>query len=336
MESHRYNLDWRKLAGIAGWPLLFLAVFALVIHGMAALRLLPSSLPILDVDRTILLHQAAASERATGASTILVGDSSCLMDVSAPLLQEELGPGERVINLGAISYLDLESFGMLVSKYLEANPATVNRVVLLMHPEALRLRERNEYFRNVLESAWNADHSPDRSTPPLVSWTGGETLRTRVLTRWIPTPLPGQWGAYYGFSRDLWQHLEEHNGSAVDPRSFSLAEAKGNAEYRLAPELEKASQTFRQVIPPHVQLVVGITPAPSGFVLPGHDATCVQMLEQWAKWLQADQTLTTLPCALPDEMFASITHLNPEGSRHYTSLLARELRANDNPSQIAP
>lgn len=336
MESHRYHFRWSSLGALAGWPAFFVGILAVMIHALAAAGLFPSPLPILDVDRTILLHQAAASERPSQATTLLVGDSSCLMNVSAPLLQQHFGARERVLNLGTISYLDLDAFGLLVSKYAQANPGSLKRVVLFMHPEALRLREHNEYFRNVLISYWNGAETVDTRTAPLVRWSGAEILRTRLFSRWLPNPLPGPWGQFYGFSLDLWDHLDQNQGSAIDPRAFSIAEAKGNPEYRLAPELEKSSDAFRRTIPPGVELLVAITPSPQSFVLPSHDETCSAMLQQWATWLQADRALASLPCSLPDEMFASTTHLNAAGNRAYTRMLARELTSNGTPTRSDP
>ena len=313
-----------------GWPLGWLALMALVIHGVSFLGLLPSPRPAFDVDRTILLHQAEASQEQSKATTLLVGDSSCLMNVDALRLQNLLGPGERVINLGAISYLDLQAFGTLASNYARANPDTLRRVVLLMHPEALRLRHRNPYFAEILTNALRGT-STRHGIPPLVWATGAGDLRSRLLSRLVPSPLPGPWGEFYGFSRDLSDYLDANAGSAIDPRTYRAETVSGSAEYRLAPDLEAASKAFRQLIPDGAELWVGITPAPESFVLPDHEARCNAMLTTWGEWLGADQQLTRLPSSLEDRFFASTTHLNAKGREAFTERLARDLQVPEEP-----
>ena len=74
------------------------------------------------------------------------------------------------------------------------------------------------------------------------------------------------------------------------------------------------------------RLVVGLTPVPRSFVGPDHEATCARILEQWAKWLKADAVLDGLPASMPDELFASVTHLTGEGQTLFTQRLAAELQ----------
>ena len=325
MEGQSYQFTGRDLARLVAWPVGWLVLLAALIHASSGLGLLPPPLPLFDVDRTILLHQAAASRERSGATTLLVGDSSCLMNVAAVELQEMLGPDERVVNLGTLSYLDLEAMGLLVSNYARASPGTLRRVVLLMHPEALRLGHPEAYFGEILRRAWSGEQRRMAGTPPLVWWSGGQALRARVISRSVPSALPGAWGQFYGFSRELGEHLEANRGSAVDPREYQRGESSGSAEYRLAGGLEEASRHFRRFVPEGVELVAGITPGPEGFVLPNHAEVCEQMLRTWSDWLEADAMLQGLPCSLRDDWFASTTHLNEAGRLIYTRMLAREL-----------
>ena len=82
MRSHNCNFQWRDLVRLALPSLVPLAVFAALMHGAAALGLLPAPRPALDTDRTILIHQVEASRARQEAEVVLIGDSSCLMDVS--------------------------------------------------------------------------------------------------------------------------------------------------------------------------------------------------------------------------------------------------------------
>src|SRR5262249_38510471 len=107
-------------------------------HLGAALRVLPKPQRRLDMDQTILLHQAQASGQKNQADVLLVGGSSCLMDVAARDLETQLAPRHHVLNLGTLSYLNLEVFGELVRRYASVNTGRLRSVVVLLHPEMLR------------------------------------------------------------------------------------------------------------------------------------------------------------------------------------------------------
>lgn len=337
MRSHAYQFTAREVMALVSRPALLVVALALAIHGAASVGLLPRPRAALDVDRTILVHQAEAARRPSAAKTVFIGDSSCLMNVAA----DELGA--EVLNLGTLSYLDLASYARLLREYLERNGGSVGRVVLLMHPAALRLGERNEYFREVIDAHWEGRDLRHPGESLLPRWFGASRMRARVLNRVLPEPLPGAYGRFYGFSADLWRYLDAHQGSMIDPRVFDLATAQATTDFRLAPRFEAESRAFRQAIPSGVRLEVGLTPVPEGLVMPGQAEREVEMmgrvrsstaivvsqtaertweiLRQWGEWLQADRVLTNLPPTMPDRFFASPTHLNAGGRREYLSPL---------------
>jgi len=327
MRSHLTDYRARDLAAVAGAPLGVLLALAGALQVAALMGWLPAPRPTLDMDRTLLVHQADASRSPQDASVILVGDSSCLMDVAALDLTAQLG--QPALNLGLLSYLDLPSFGGLVRHYAQANPGRLRLVVLLMHPESLRLQVPSAYHVTQL-----ASYFAGRDGPPapgiggrVHAFLGADLMRGRLLARVLPLPLPGEFGRLYGFTRDFTQALTANRGSAIDPGRFDRSRTQGSAEYRLARRLESESRRFRACVPAGVQLAVGVTPLPRSFAAPDHAATCRQMLEQWSRWLGADLTLTNLPTVLPDGEFASVTHLTAEGGRAFTAQLATELRA---------
>jgi hypothetical protein len=322
MESHQYNFDAGDLLKLAGLPLLFLLLLVLALHAARGTGMLASPRPIFDVDRTILLHQAAAANNGSSAEIVLIGDSSCLMDAQADQLGA--GLGKTTLNLGTLSYLDLTAYALLLRDYSAHHPSP-KTVVLLMHPEALRLSGGNDYFNEVL-TAWRAgtDLCDPRSSKP-VCWLGADIVKGRVLSRLIPFPLPASYGRDYGFNWDLWNFISQHDGSAFDPHRFDAATAHGNPEYRLAKNLKEKSRAFRKSLPPGTRLLVAITPSPRGYVLPGHDQQCEKMLQEWSAWLGADGALKSLPFSMPDDLFASTTHLNQSGAKRFTELLAASL-----------
>ncbi|MCP5522826.1 MAG: hypothetical protein H7A46_14905 [Verrucomicrobiales bacterium] len=328
-ESHVYEFTRRDLARTFAPTLGGLALLALVLHGGTRLGWWPAPRPAIDMDRTILIHQAEASRKPHAASVVLIGDSSCLMDVVATNLSRTLG--QPVLNLATLSYLDLPTHGRLLHEYATANPDALKTVVLLMHPESLRLAAVPDYFRLQIE-----DFLAGRDSPPPRTVAGRleealalPQLRGRLLSRALPWPLPGAFGGYYGFASALEAAMDRAAGSAVDPNRFDPAEARGSAEYQLRPRFENESRRFREQLPEGVRLLVGITPVPASYALPDHEARCRQMLEQWIAWLGDGTILEGLPATLPDNQFAGVTHLNAKGREDYTERLAAALRSRD-------
>lgn len=328
MKSHQYQCtlaDAGKL--LAEWILPLIGLAVLLRLG-AASGILPVPWPSYGVDETILVHQANASRTRSGAHLILLGDSSCLTDVSGSRLEEAFGGTHRVLNLGAFSYLGLNGFATLLSRHSEANPKTIRSVVVLLHPEMLRgIAPVSHYLVLLSDFYAGVDFGDTRTLRGQLSGLfGADVVWNRLLGR-IPLPLPGAWGHEYGFNRDLDRFMKDHRGTVLDPNRYRSRPGQGNAEYRLAARWETECRALRAVVPPAAQLFLGITPIPATFAPEGFEAERQRMLAQWGAWMQADALLTELPATLPDTRFASITHLNATGNREYSDLLAACLRS---------
>jgi hypothetical protein len=323
VKSHTVEFAPQDLLRVLGWPLVPLAAFALAMHLGARLHWLPPPRPTLDTERTILIHQAEAARASHDAEILLLGDSSCLMNVSARPLGEQLG--RPALNLGTFSFLDLHAHALMLREYARANPGRLRAVVLLMHPESLRRLGPEPYYISALTNFWSGrDHSRTETLPGRISCLlGVDILQGRLQSRWLPTPLSGAYGQRYGFSHDLENVLTRELGSAIDPDVQAI---KGRAEYRLAPTLERASRAFRAAVPADVKLFAGITPSPESHAGPRHPQLHAGMLSQWSQWLQADAALAQLPSTLPDDCFVRTTHLREYVIPRYTERLADALR----------
>jgi hypothetical protein len=323
MQSHVCEFGVSEWVRLIVRPLLPVAVFAVAMHIGARFGWLPAPRPTLDVDRTILLQKAEASHAPQDAEIVLLGDSSCLMDVSALRLSERLG--RPVLNLGTLSYLDFSANALLLRNYAQANPGRLRAVVLLMHPEGLRLPHVDAWQNHALRSFLDGtDFQPrERLSDWVAGVLGAHIFRGRVLARTLPRPLPGSFGRRYGFTDDLENYLKQNRGSAVDPESKPAA---GSVDYRLAGYFKSASAGFRQAVPPGVKLFAAITPLPDRFAGPAYPARHAELLRQWSEWLTADAALTNLPAVLSDSLFAQKTHLNEAGQLHYTERLAQALK----------
>lgn len=322
MKSHTCEFSAKALAPLIVWPCVVVVAFAVFMHVGASLRLLPAPRPTLDTERTVLLHQADAAQSAHDAEIILLGDSSCLMNISARQLSQTLG--RPVLNLGTFSFLDVNAHAAMLRRYTQANPGRLRAVVLLMHAESLRRLSAEPYYVEALTHFWaGQDHFTTETIAGQVNRAlGVDIFKGRLLSRALPLPLGGAYGRRYGFTRDLESALTAESGSAIDPDPQSLT---GTAEYRLSPTLEKASRNLRSALPPGVKLLVGITPAPERFAGTRYPAQQADMLRQWADWLGAS-ALTNLPATLPDSSFVRTTHLNESVIPAYTIALAKSLK----------
>lgn len=323
MKSHTNDFTIQDVLRVLMGPLLVLTLFAAAMHLGARTQLLPAPRPALDTDRTVLIHQAEASRTKSGAEVVLLGDSSCLMNVSARRLSEQLG--RPVLNLGTFSFLDLLAHATLLREFTRANPGQPRAIVLLMHPEALWRAGSDDYYANFLSSFLAGTELRPATTRGQIPWLlGADICKGRLLGRALPLPLGGAYGRVYGFNRNLASFLDAEHGSLPDPepRPFS-----GSAEYRLSPTLERASKAFRAAVPPHTRLLVGITPVPESFATAGHRARHAEMLRQWGQWLNADAVLEQLPATLPDRDFVRTTHLRESAIPAYTEQLGKNLRS---------
>src|SRR5687767_5189881 len=210
MHSHTYDFVPRDILRLVGPTIALVAAGAVLLHGLTAMNTFPSPRPTLDVDRTIIIHKTEASGSRNRARVVLLRDSSCLIDVSATQLGEAVGGS--VLNLGTLSYLDLNTHTILLKRFVNANPGQLKAVVLLLHPDALRRHSAEAYHVAVLENFLaGKDHITKRNAS---YWLGLEFFRGRVLSRVLPVPLPTAYGRRYGFSSDLEAHLTRERGSA--------------------------------------------------------------------------------------------------------------------------
>ena len=155
MKSHSCELersDWAKgfIPPLTGCLALVFLAHLLEVFSLGTPEL------SYDMDSTILTAQVERARKASG-SIALIGDSSCLMDVQAKVLSQELG--SVVVNLGTLSYLDLNAHASLVEAWLRKEDRTERTksdreersVVILMHPEALRRAGISERHAKLLE-----------------------------------------------------------------------------------------------------------------------------------------------------------------------------------------
>jgi hypothetical protein len=325
MKSHSCDFKPSALLPLLGFTLLPVALFAIAMRTGAAWGLLPDPRPTLDAERTVIVHQAEAARTPQRAEVILIGDSSCMMNLSARQLGESLQT--EVLNLATFSYLDLHAHATLLREFTLANPGRPRTVVLLLHPETLRRSGADAYYAGV-SSSFIAGREPvpgEAFDSHARYWLGVDVFRERLLSRTLPVPLRGAFARRYGFTKDLDATLARDLGCLIDPDEPQPL--SGRPEYRLAPTLEKASRAFRKTLSPEVELLVGITPVPEKLAERNYLQWRNASLGQWSQWLAPATALTNLPSTLPDDRFTRSTHLRENAIPSYTEAVAQALKS---------
>ena len=292
MKSHHYDFDLKWIVHHMGLPLLCVAIIAGTLHLGAGL--LPKPRATWDMDRTIMATKADLTLRDSSADMVLIGDSSCLMNIDASQLSELTG--KKVVNLGTVSFLDMKVFSTLLQRYLQSQSKPPEEILLIVHPEFLRRSTPSKsHVAWIHDYMDGRDHATNgRSWASMEYLLGVHIIRGRLLS-WLPRPLSAAFGTYFGFTSDLEQYMREHQGSAVDPRNLKDADLKGSKEYRISSATLRSAEAFTNVIPENVKLSIALSPTPESFADENLTPKLETILEDWKSTLKADRALTSPP-----------------------------------------
>lgn len=324
MKSHTYEIHSSDWGAALGWPVLMALLLGGLVRMGTLLPGLPSPRPTLDVDRSVIVHQIDLSRESKAAEIILIGDSSCLMNVDAGLLMEL--SGAETVNLGALSFLNLQAFARLLANRVSAQAELPDTVVLLTHPDFVR---KNSASRAHLEVFDTYSNKQDHYYGLGAWWNPRRLLATHViegrfLSR-VPSPLSGAFGDFYGFTDELLAHMDAHYGSAIDPRNLDVGELRGSSDYRVASYHKRLAESVLKAVPEGCRLFVGLSPVPVSFPSVGFDEAYARLLQQWAEVFPGCVPLADLPATLEDDQFATKTHLVASARGGYTRRLAQFL-----------
>jgi hypothetical protein len=281
-------------------------------------RLFLSSAPAsTGVEQIVIDSQRLAATNQQPCDLLLVGDSSCLMNIAADQLTS-LNPGRSAYNLGMVSIIPLAHFGQLIADHSAINADSPRFAVLLIHPEMLGLES----------SLTNLEAQQDRKSPAslrlkMLRTSGFVPSFERSFARIIPEPLPGKYRDFYGFTATLRKYLADHHGSAIDPSSGGFRSLQP-PHLIISESFRRDAQTFRRLIPDHTRLLIGLSPVPESVVSKEFTILHETFLKEFAELLKPDGILQ-LPNNLPDIFFATPTHLRAEYRSSYTRFFNQEL-----------
>ncbi len=324
MISHIYKFQFSDAVRSFVYPLVVAALIGVGVQLGAWLELLPPPRPMLDADRTVIVHQADASREPSEAKVLLIGDSSCMMNVDAAQLSQLIGI--EVLNLGSVKVLGLNAYSTLLANHLKSNKP--GKIVLLVNPNFVRKNSPSKVHVAAFEH-YLAGRDYDYGTAKawgLRRMLGIHIAEGRLVGR-LPLPLPKRFGAFYGFTSELYHYMDKHQGSAADPNILNEEDLSGSSDYLVDKSYLKEAATFAAAVPSGTRLFVGLTPLPESFPGEGYVSRYKVLLSEWAAAFPGAIPLTGLPPMLPDKQFATKTHLRPQSVGSFTERLCRELLA---------
>jgi hypothetical protein len=259
----------------------------------------------------------------TEVDVLAIGDSSGLMGLDAELLAELTGA--RVESLNMIGFVGPRAFAAVLDRYV-ARSGRPRRLLLMFHDQSLnRPPNWRTWEQMVVERSW-APAVP-------AGWFAG--VRARLLAGVEPllyVPMDGRLGDFYGPPTELGRFMRAHHGTAIDPgvRAERAATALVQVRAGYAPTREfldgadVLSASLAKLDRDRVDLI--LMPEPdlydSADTRRRRDAARDTILSRLQ--LDAGSQIDPAPF-LPAADFATATHLNANGRRHFTTLLAKKL-----------
>ena len=309
---------------IVGLPIGGVLLLGMIIRLIGFIPFAPPPRPTLDVDRTVIVQQIDASNRADQADILLIGDSSCLMNIDAALLSEI--SGKQVTNLGTLSFLDIHTFSRLLRNSLSNQTKEPATIIFLVHPDFVRKKSSSKAHIETFDYYLN---QKDHAYGYLASWDPRRLLGThivdgRILSR-IPIPLSGSFAQFYGFTTELMDFMTRHNGSAIDPRRLQIDDLTGSADYRVAKFHSRQAPDLISAIPTSAKLYLGLTPIPESFPKGDFTEEYDRLLQDWSAVFTNAISLDKLPPTLDDAAFATKTHLTGKAAKEYTRILFEQI-----------
>lgn len=274
-----------------------------------------------DPDELAVSTQLERSLHVQDADILVIGDSSSGANVDARELGRLLG-GKRVECLSVQGWVGPAGYAHMISTYsAKTRPPPV--VLLLLHGNPLQMTAQEfESFGTEQRATKGVPRSLRRP---------GAGARIKLFEDFInplaDLPLPGLLGAQYGWPSDFSEAIRRERGCLPDPNQLD-AHGPPTYQFQISPAVEERLETLRSalVAAKPSSVFFGVSPIPASRVGDRtiESRTRVMNVIRDALRLDGNAVLNT-PAHLPDDQFASVTHLNSDGRVEYTRTLANLL-----------
>jgi hypothetical protein len=290
----------------------------------------------LSTDFMIILEQMRRAAMVLSPDLVFIGDSSCLMGVHVPTIREHL-PSLRVESLCTIGTVGPAGYAHILDRMV-ARGAAPKAIVIMLHPIQF---QRHPSWEGTTRFVQDGGALPVRPSNPLIATIRFLQLQ---LSRVFFTPLPGNYGRYYGTEENFVGDIRETGGSAVDPGALSLrslgelqaevAKTKtvpqGTAQpYDINESFERALASLASSLRTfdHNMVYLLIAPVPNVNYYPSGYGVSARAEREIASRLGVPpDNVLPLGHAWPFEYFSSVTHANRWGRIMISRSLGQLLR----------
>ena len=308
-----------EAAGPAVLVALLLFAATLVLDGLAPARGLSG-----DISSIVIATQLERARTIGPADLLVIGDSSALMDIDPVRLAQSLG-GITVESLATNARVGPAGYGRMLETYAR-HVGSLPAILLLLHGVSFAMPE-SQYIEHPVE--WFEVDEPLPSNPLV---RAPDIAYERLIAPAFDLPLPGTYGSHYGQRQNLVSALWKGHGSLEDPNVLRFESEP--FEYECSPAFTERLGILRHMLdrlqPSRVFL--GLTPVPEERVGKGTRETRAEIEQSTVRVLRR-ATLLDLPGSLPDDRFATQTHLNAAGRPGYSDLVAEAIRKATAPSR---
>ena len=291
-----------------------------------------------SIDMLIVKVQRDRAAQLPAPDIAFVGDSSCLMDIDIRRLRGAL-PRRSIESLCTLAFVGPAGYALLVDRMLDRGAAP-GKVVLVFNPVQFQREESWDVWLKIIADG------PVRPTADLAGWAL-DYFRRKWFDEAFYTPLPADYGKYYGGATQLEAVIRDNHGSAIDPNAGldigSLAEFQRRAaDWQVTvpdkPAFFTLNDLFRQALIPLAHTVARfgvqrtyliVTPVRDVNYSAQTAADLAASTQQIAAALgiPARNVIATQP-VMPAPYFSTATHLNRWGRELYTDAVAAQASKN--------
>ncbi|NEQ64722.1 MAG: hypothetical protein F6K21_04295 [Symploca sp. SIO2D2] len=277
-----------------------------------------------NISRLIVDEQIERAKTIHNTDLLLIGDSSCLMGIDAPLLSHLLN--KKVESLCTLGFVGPEGYSELLRKYFSRGMKS-NRVILVFHGIQMK---RDSSWQQWVDYIKDYEFNQNSKSKLIHNPKNNILL---LLNKFLFIPLHNKWGEYYGSDYSFSSFIRRHHGTAVDPNSplntyIPVGSAPKSEAYRyeVNQQYEDSLEPLEQVLLEynmHDKTMLMISPIPSSLQREQTMITRKSAIERISKRLNiSDTEIIDLPSSLQARYFATNTHLAENGRNYYTRLLA--------------
>ena len=274
---------------------------------------------------SLISTQIDRAETIRSLDILIIGDSSGLMDISPIILAQTLD--RNVETLATIAYAGPRGIASILDR-LSARNIQPRTIILAFHAAGLpKLQEWSSWTDRVV-------HGPPKPISEFNPLKGALGKMNDLVSSTVFMPLEGDYGSYYGSSKNFENFIRRNHGGAIDPRP------RDQGSDGIVDKLDwccsfEMSDIFRSELPilktaldrfPTATIYILVSPLPNRWATQQGVSNRKKAIFELASSLGLKQSaVLNTPGYMPAIEFVNPTHLHESAIPRFTQLIANEL-----------